>query len=139
VTTKLPEGVYDVLADRVDSIDKLEIVVALRDASGHTMSVDRLCRALQLSRETVRQAVIELRATAAVALTSRGEVRLLPLPSGDLADAAIELVRLHMDDRDALVKALDEIAIGRVRSSVAPPVAEPSVLRPSSPGDGQAE
>jgi biotin operon repressor len=128
MTTKLPEGVPDMLADRVDSVEKLEMVVALHDAAGRTMSVDRLCRALQLSRETVRQAVVELRAMAVVALTPRGEVRLLPLPSGDLADATIELVRLHMDDRDSLLTALDEIAVGRVRSTAAPPFKEPVVL-----------
>jgi DNA-binding FadR family transcriptional regulator len=134
---KLPEDVRELLADRIDSVEKLEMVVALRDASGHTMSVDRLCRALQLSRETVRQAVIELRATAAVALTPRGEVRLLPLPSGDLADAAIELARLHVGDRDVLVRALDEIAVGRIRRHPAAP--DPAAARHGSQRDDRGK
>jgi hypothetical protein len=54
-----------------------------------------------------------------------------------MPDAVVELVRLHRDDRDSLVKALDEIAADRIRGRVAHPSGEPSALRRRSQSDGQ--
>ncbi len=76
--TKLPASVTELLTSRIDSFEKLELVVALHEAPRATMSTEALASALGLSRSTVRQAAEELNAGALVDLTSNGEIQLLP-------------------------------------------------------------
>jgi DNA-binding transcriptional ArsR family regulator len=128
VTTKLPSETYDLLAHRINSFEKLEIVVALHRAPHSTMSVDELCRALGLAREVVSQTVIDLRRAALVELTLRGDLRLLP-PTNQEYTAVAELARLYHEDRMTLAKALGEIALDRLRSMTSRAFADAFVLR----------
>jgi hypothetical protein len=134
VTTKLPAAVIELLTTRIDSFEKLEILVALHAAPRATMSVDELCQVAKLSREVVRQAALEMRAAALVELTVRGEVQLLPPTSADLR-AVSELVALYNDDRFLIAKALGEIAVARIRGMASRVFAEAFVIR-KKPKDG---
>jgi hypothetical protein len=112
---KLPDAVNQLLATRIDSFEKLEVVLALHGAPGWTMSVGELCRVLKLPRDVVRQAAVELRGVALAQLTARGEVRLVPPTSHDQA-AIAELVKLYADDRFSIVRALGDLAVERIRT-----------------------
>jgi len=133
--TKLPDGVRELLASRIDSFEKLEVVVALHAAPRTTMTMDELCRALKLPRDSIRQAAMELRAVALVDLTSRGEVQLLP-PTARDQQAVGELIRLYTEDRIVLVKTLGEIAVERIRGMASRAFADAFVLRKKPPKDG---
>ena len=133
--TKLPGVVRELLVSRIDSFEKLELVVALHAAPRTTMSVEDLCRALKMPRDTVRQAAMDLRAVALIDLTSRGEVQLLPPTSRD-QQAIGELFRLYNEDRILLVQALGDIAVQRIRGMASRAFADAFVLRKKPPKDG---
>jgi DNA-binding GntR family transcriptional regulator len=103
------------LATRVDSFEKLELIVALHAAPRSTLSIDALARQLRLPREVVREAAVALRAATLVELTSDGEVQLLPVTNRD-HEAVAELVRVYKEDRIAVVTEMGEIALDRIRN-----------------------
>lgn len=125
---KLPEPISELLENRIDSFEKLELIVALHEAPRTTMSVEELCRALKLPRDAIREAAVELRGVSLVVLTSRGDVQLLP-PSNREHAAVTELVRIYRDDRLAVVKAMGEIALARIRNLASRAFADAFVIR----------
>jgi hypothetical protein len=134
--TKLPYGVSELLKDRVDSFEKLELVIALHDAKRTTLSVEELSRRLTLTRETIRRLAIELRSASLVALNASGDVQLLPPTSGE--DTAVaDLVRLYREDRFTLVAAIGEIAVSRLRGMTARAFADAFVIRRKPKKDGE--
>ena len=132
MSTKLPDGVAELLADRVDSFEKLELIVALHAAPRATMSLDELCRTLKLARDVVREAALQLRAASLVELTSVDDVQLLPPTKSERA-AVTDLVQVYADDRLALVKAMSELSVNRIRSMAARTFAEAFVIRKKPP------
>lgn len=136
MSSKLPDALTELLASRIDSFEKLELIVALQAAPRNTMSVDALCRQLKLSRDDIRQAAVELRTASLVALTSTGEVQLLPPTNHDHA-AIAELVRVYEEDRLAVLKYMGEIALGRIRNMASRVFADAFVIRKKPPTDGE--
>lgn len=136
MTDNLPDGLRDLLVNRIDSFEKLELVVTLHAAPRSTMSVDDLCRVLKRSRDGVRQTAMELRAVSLVELTSRGELRLLPPTTRD-NDAIAALVQLYRDDRVAIVRALGDLAMDRIRNLASRAFADAFVLKKKPPKDGE--
>ena len=128
LTTNVPNDVLELLRARVDTFEKLELVVKLHDAPLSTMSVDEVCRALKLSREVVRQAAIELRASTLLEMTVRGELRLVPVEASD-RESVDALVRLYNTDPLVIVKALGEISMDRIRNMATRAFAEAFVIR----------
>jgi hypothetical protein len=122
------------LLHRVDTFEKLEMIVALYKAPRTVMSVTELSQGLKLEREMVRRSALELRGGALVELTSSDEVQLLPPTSRD-HEAVRELVRLYDDDRLTIVKALGEIAVQRIRNMASQAFADAFVLRKRPRGD----
>jgi len=136
LTSKLSDGVTELLTNRVDSFEKLELIVALQAAPRNTMSVDALCRQLKLSRDDIRQAAVELRRASLVELTSTGDVQLLPSTSHDHT-AVTELVLLYEEDRLAVLKHMGEIALHRIRSMASTVFADAFVIRKKPSNDGE--
>ena len=134
--TQLTAAVNELLTNRIDSFEKLEVIVALYGAPRSTMSVEELCRALKLSRDVIREAVVGLRGAALVELTNQGQVQLLPPTSRDHA-AVVELVTLYNDDRLTLVKAIGENAVARIRNMASHAFADAFVIRKKPPKDGE--
>lgn len=132
--TSLPAGIRELLTNRIDSFEKLEIVITLSKAQRTTMTMDELSRTLKTPRDAIRQAVMELRAVALVDLTSRGEVQLMPPTTRD-EQVIADLVKLHDDDRFVLVKALGEIAMERLRGMTSRVFADAFLFRRKSPKD----
>lgn len=128
MTTALPHGVRDLLKSRIDSFEKLELVVALHAAPRTTMPIEQLATQLKMTRASVRHAALELRSAALVEVTTAGEVQLIPPSSRDVA-AVDELVRCYREDEFAVVKALGEIALERIRNMAARAFADAFVLR----------
>jgi DNA-binding transcriptional ArsR family regulator len=135
MSTTLPDGIRDLLANRIDSFEKLEIVVALHAAPRTTLSIEEMCRRLKLTRDTVRQATMELRGASLVVLTSAGDVQLLPPSERDHAILE-QLVRLYDEDRFTVVKAMGEIALDRIRGMASRAFADAFVIRKKPPKDG---
>jgi DNA-binding GntR family transcriptional regulator len=135
VRARLPNGIGELLKNRIDSFDKLELVVALHGAPRATMSVEDLCRRLKLPREVVRSAVVELRAVSLVALTSQGEVQLLP-PTDHDREIVATLVTLYSEDRVEVVRTLGQIAVERIRGMASRAFADAFVIRRKPPKDG---
>ena len=136
MSSKLPDAVAELLASRVNSFEKLELIVTLHAAPRNTMSIETLCRHLKLSKDDVRRAAIELRSASLVALTSTGDVQLLPPTNHDHA-AVAELVRTYQDDRLAVVTRMGEIALGRIRTMASKAFADAFVIRKKPPKDGE--
>jgi hypothetical protein len=111
----LPESIHDLLASRIDSFEKLELVCTLAEAPRTTQSMEQLSKALKMPRDEVRQVAMELRAESLVHVTTGGEVQLLPPTEKDRA-AVAELVNLYREDRFAVVKAMGEISLARIRN-----------------------
>jgi hypothetical protein len=119
--------VDELLANRVDSFEKLEIIIALHRARS-TMSITDLVRDLKLSHDIVLQAVADLREVSLVDVSVGGDVQLLPPTSDDRA-AVADLVRLYETDRLAIIKKLSEVALDRIRNMASRAFADAFVLR----------
>jgi hypothetical protein len=117
-TSAVSTEVRELLATRVDSFEKLDMVIALHAAPNATLSVDALVRTMGCTRELVRQTLGELRRTLLVDLTSRGEAQLL-LPSEADRRVVRDLVELHQSDRSIVVRLLGELAMNRIRGMAA--------------------
>jgi Mn-dependent DtxR family transcriptional regulator len=133
VDSKLPDGVRELLTHRIDSFEKLEIVLALRRPN--TWSIANLAESLGLALEDVRDATRELRSVSLVELNRTGDVQLVPHGQG-----AIEaLAKAYADDRFTVIRIMGEIAMGRIRHMAAQVFADAFVLRkkpPKSDHDG---
>lgn len=114
MTVEIPGDVRELLASCINTFEKLDLVVILYAAPRATMSIEELVRATRLPRDEIRRAALELRASLLVDCTPRGEIQLSPPTSQDRAVVA-SLVRIHQDDRAAILMALGEIATERIR------------------------
>jgi len=114
LTTTLPHAVHELLENRIDSFEKLELVLALAQAPRATLSIEELSRALTLSREDIRQVANELRGASLVHVTTNSELQLLP-PTQREHTAIEQLVAAYREDRFAVVQAMAEISLARIR------------------------
>ena len=121
-------NVRSLLENGVNTFEKLELIILLHGALRTVMSLAELTRRLGLESEVVRLAAAELRDAALVELSSTGELQLLPPTSRDY-EAVNELVRLYEDDRLTIVKAIGEIAMGRIRTLASQAFGEAFVVR----------
>jgi DNA-binding GntR family transcriptional regulator len=126
--------VRELLATRIDTFEKLELIVALHAGPRATMSLADLAAAMKVSQEVVREAALGLRASALVELT-RDVVQLLPPTSREYA-AVEDLVRVYHEDRLTVVKTLGEIAMQRIRNMASRAFADAFVLRKRTKDDG---
>lgn len=128
MSTTVPPHVTELLTNRVDSFEKLEVIVALHAAPRMTMTVDQLAQQLKLSRDTIRETMMALRGDSLVELTSTGEVQLLP-PSNRDHTAVTDLVSLYNEDRLMIVRIMGEIALERIRTMTSRAFADAFIIR----------
>lgn len=138
MTSPVPEPVRQLLVTRVDSFEKLELVLALLRAPCRTMSVPELGTALQIPRDVVRRLVMDLRAVSVVELTFRGQIQ-LQVPSPDDERAFAELSHSYQSDPVHVIRLLSEIAVERIRTMASRAFAKALTQRKGdgSGGDGQ--
>ena len=124
----MPDGVRDLLTHRIDSFEKLEIVLALHRTTATAWSIDKLSQSLGLAPEDVRDATRELRSVALVDVSRSGDVQLVPHDRA-VVDA---LAKAYADDRFTVIKIMGEIAMSRIRSMAAQVFADAFVIRKKS-------
>jgi hypothetical protein len=128
VKRELPARIRELLERRVDTFEKLELIVALRGVRGCVMTIADLATTLGLDAPDTRRVAAELRSVTLVEVTSRDEVQLLP-PTGPDYEAVDELVRLYQEDRLTIAKTLGEISMQRIRTMALKALAEAFVPR----------
>lgn len=111
----VPPNVRALLEDRIDSFEKLQLVMALRDASESVMTLDELVGALPYSRDTLREIVAELTGANLVERTPRGAVKLVVSQPEQRAELE-QLAELWTRDRVVVARTLSEIAVSRIRN-----------------------
>jgi hypothetical protein len=133
---RLPDGVKDLLATRIDSFEKLELIVRLHTSPTGRISVAELAKVLGMPTDAIQEAARELTAVGLVESTG-DHIQLLPLSGADSVVLA-ELVQLYREDWIVLVKALSEIATDRIRNMAARRFSEAFVFRkkPERSDDG---
>jgi hypothetical protein len=132
----VPRSIRDLLETRIDSFEKLDVIVALQGAPHQTMTVDALVQALGIPRDDIRQAVGQLRRGLLVDLDASGEVRLLPPTEAD-RESIRELAELYGEDRAPVLRLLGEIALERIRNMAARTFADAFLIgKKKGDGDG---
>lgn len=120
--------------ERVNSFDKLELVIALYRAPEMRASVRDLAAAVNLDRDEVRIAAGELAAARLVAIDAAAEVRLVMATADE--PVIRELVSVYQTDKVALVQRIANSAMNRLRNLAGRAFAEAFVIRKKPGGDG---
>ena len=135
MTVDVPAPLLELLSSKVNSFEKLELVVALHAAPQSTSTIDVLSKRLGYSREALYEAAVELRSASLVMFTSN-EVQLAP-PTDRERETLAKLVAAYENDRVAIIKALGEVALARIRNMASTVFADAFVIRKKRrDGDG---
>lgn len=113
VTASSSNALHDLVDTRVDSFEKLELVMALRRSKTQRCSIADLAHALDLPRDELRSAVLELQ-DAGLLRFAHDEVTLAPRAPDDQR-ALDELAEAYDRDKVTLVKAITERSLHRLR------------------------
>ena len=115
-------AVRALLAETLDTFEKLEIAIALQRAPLHSLSIEELVRAIgNLARDQIEHGVAELVAAGVCSATLR-IVRLTPTPTDAPTYAA--LVEQYDRDHAAIAQAISEVAMEKIRGMAARTFAE---------------
>jgi hypothetical protein len=130
----LPPSVRRLLDAGIDSLEKLEIVVAMRRAAGNKLSFSELRRATGLDRDDLRRS---LRQLAAARMVTDGEADPVVLAPREAAEEEVldELIVLYESDKTQLIIAITEIAMDRLRNLAGRAFADAFVIRKKSGGE----
>jgi DNA-binding GntR family transcriptional regulator len=131
----LSSGLRTLLAERVDSFEKLEVLMHLRRAPGQTSTHTTLASALERDRDDVRQVCADLRQAGLVVIDPAGKVTLSPMTASDEV-LVKELADVYEADRIEVVKAIAESSLARIRNMAGRAFAEAFVLRKRDGRDG---
>jgi len=114
VTTLSPD-LKELLSRRVESFEKVELVLALRNAPHNTLTIDELAASMHLPREILRRLVVDLRSSSLVDHTDKGAIR-LTLVNGTDEAAISELATAYASDPILVMRFLSEVAMNRIRT-----------------------
>jgi hypothetical protein len=125
--SRLPPEIQRLLLAPFDSLEKLEICVALWRAPARTSSPGELTRRILLPADVIDHALEELVAAHAVELAG-GLARLVP------PESTQALVEIYEADRLLVIRVLSELAMDRIRGMAARTFADAFNLRKKPPG-----
>ena len=125
-SSRLSDSVQRLLETHVDTFDKLEIALELANTPGQAVDRQHLAAGLSLPPEVFAASVVELEQTGL--LVTRDE--LIGPSSAQAVKDLDELMRAYRADGVAIVRALSEIAMKRIRGMAARAFADAFVLRP---------
>jgi DNA-binding IclR family transcriptional regulator len=134
VSAPLSNTLRRFLDARVDSFEKLELLMLLRRAPGGSSTVRELAHALDLGGDEVRTLIAALSTGGLVGRAPDGAVSLSPRTDEDRA-AMDELAQIYDDDKITLVKAIAESAMERLRNLAGRAFAEAFVIRKKPGGN----
>ncbi|MGE0547940.1 MAG: hypothetical protein AB7O24_00835 [Kofleriaceae bacterium] len=126
------DPVEKLLAEVVDSFEKLELLLRLYDDPSITHTMETIASQFSLPEEVTRDALSALSATGVVRSDDRGWQF---DGSSPWASEVKDLAQLYETDRHAILKRLTELALARMRSRTARRFANAFMLRPRKPGD----
>jgi DNA-binding IclR family transcriptional regulator len=133
VSTTLSHGLRKLLDTQVESFEKLELLMFLRRTPGGSTPAE-VARALDLGTDEVRASIAALAAGGLIARAPDGRVSLAPRTPEHQA-AMDELARLYDEDKIAIVKAIAETAMDRLRNLAGRAFAEAFVIRKKPGGN----
>lgn len=122
----LPDSVQRLLETHVDTFDKLEIAVELANTPGQAVDRKHLASGLSLPPDVFATSVLELERSGLLAVRDD----LIGPSSAQAVQALDELARAYRADGVAIVRALSEIAMTRIRGMAARAFADAFLLRP---------
>jgi len=134
VSTPLSQTLRQLLDTHVDSFEKLELLMLLRRAPEGRRTTGELALALDLGGDEVREIVGALSSAGLVERADDGGISLAPRTEADRA-ALDELAQVYAEDKIALVKAIAETAMDRLRSLAGRAFADAFVIRKKRGGD----
>ncbi|MDQ3366812.1 MAG: hypothetical protein M3680_15410 [Myxococcota bacterium] len=108
-----PSAALRALLDaKLDTLEKLELALALQDAPGLAASVDDLALHLQVGREVLRQVAAEVTRTGLFEIHDEAIQLRADAEEAALLDEAKEL---YHHDRHAMLRLLSAVAMERIR------------------------
>jgi hypothetical protein len=120
------------LDEKLDTLEKLEIVLALREAAERTSTVGDLAHHLQVGPGVLAQVVEEIQRARLVSVT--GDAVTLVLEGADAALLA-EADLLYRQHRSDVIRLFSTIAMNRIRRMAARTFADAFQLRKKKDGD----
>jgi hypothetical protein len=123
----------ELLRTKLDTLEKVELVLAVRGAPGGSITIDALANELRLPPESVRS-VVEQAMDAKLIVLEGSEVRLLTTPAEQ--ELVTELDQVFSERRHQLLRLLSTIAIERVRRMAARAFADAFHFRSPKPKKG---
>jgi hypothetical protein len=123
----LPDGARRLLLGPIDSFEKLELMIALRDSGDSPQRLDILETRTGAPTTVLERALAELAAAGVVVKQPVGWVL---APDGD-REAIEELVEAWSTTRAAVLHVMTQRSLGRIRASVARTFADAFSLRRS--------
>jgi hypothetical protein len=130
----LSPSLLALLDQRVNSFEKLELVMALHREPTRRSTVRQLSDALDLDRDEVRGLAAELMDACLVVFTPPNDLLLEPTTPADRALLEV-LARTYDTDKIALAKAIAESSMNRLRGLAGRAFAEAFVIRRKPGGD----
>jgi hypothetical protein len=115
VSSDLSQELYVLLDEKLDTFEKLELVLALREA-GQPQTVGELALQLQVGNEALQRVVDAVAAAGVVQMLDGDRVR---FTSGAWDSALDEAARIHASEPGRFVSVFTRIAMERIRSMAA--------------------
>jgi hypothetical protein len=111
------EAARALVACHVDTLEKLEVVIAVVDQPAKTWTLDGMARELNIPAMHLRTAIDALRAAGILRLVPGLRYRVVYAPaSQEMRAACASLAHDHRADRDAVVRLVRERELERMRS-----------------------
>ena len=120
-------GLRRLLESKLDTYEKLELVVVLSRLDGSTGTVVQLARQLQVGEDILKRVAIDLSRTGVVAIDPDDKVKLVATPE-ELAFIA-EGGRFYESSPRKVISLLSAIAMDRIRGMAARSFADAFTLR----------
>lgn len=115
MTTDLTPELHELLDEKLDSFEKLELVVALR-SSGKEMTLADLALQLQVGTDALRRVAEEVVSSGMIDMTGEDVLRLRPGRWDPLIDQAAHITA---HEPSKLMRAFTKIAMARIRGMAA--------------------
>lgn len=135
---QLPENVRDLLRDRIESYEQLEILLALERVQGAAKTPEELSAALRIGLSLVEPALRALESRGLVTHTDAaqsGPGYSYAPQSSALDGAARALARAYAEQPIPIIKLMSDSAIQRVRTGAVRAFADAFILRKDKKDD----
>ena len=127
-------GLRRLLETKLDTFEKLELVIVLRDCPDQTCTLGELARQLQVGPDVLRRVAAEVVRTGLMVYGDDDQLR-LAAGTDELALIA-EGAERYRKDRNEVIALLSSVALDRIRSMAARSFADAFTIRKKKDEDG---